>query len=118
MPMFSRLRAFTCVCLGFALMFLGNTADVYAQGVDSLVVIADAGEDVVYEVGDTVAAEFLARIDGFPESGVQLTIESTGIGNLTISGGGMTNVVGVVEVSGTLLVEEGAYISATWEEMG
>ena len=116
MPMFSRLRAFTCVCLGFALMFLGNTADVYAQGVDSLVVIADAGEDVVYEVGDTVAAEFLARIDGFPESGVQLTIESTGIGNLTISGGGMTNVVGVVEVSGTLLVEEGAYISATWEE--
>ena len=113
MKTFSRLSLFTLVCLGFALVLLGNTADVHAQD-PSLTVSGDTGEDTVYEVGESVSTEFFAQIGASPASGAKLTIMTNGIGNPSITGDATTDLFGKVTITGTILVKTGAYIEATW----
>ena len=111
MRIFSGLRVF--VFFGIVLLLVGSVTDVHAQG--NLNVIADAGE--IYEVGEHLAVVFSADIDGLAMVGVKLIIRHSGLGDV-VGSGGITNLLGQLTVMGTLLVEEGAYISATWVEAG
>ena len=115
MRIFSRLRVF--VSLAVVLLLVGSVTDVQAQG--NLQVSGDFGPNRVYDVGDTLVVVFTASAaDGDAVDGVKLTIRHSGLGNVTVSGGGITDLFGGLGVWGTLLVEEGAYISATWVEAG
>ena len=83
------------------------------QQLPSLEILED--REATYKVGDVVAATFFATINGDPASGVQLTItHSAGIGNIAISNGGITNVLGIVIVTGTIQSEAYAAITADW----
>ena len=109
MHTFSHLTTlFVFLCM--ILMFVGGIAD--AQGFPSLEIAGDTTR--VYAIGDTVEAVLVASIDGQPASGVQLTIESSGISDVVVSNDGITDVSGRVTVTGTIEGEY-AYISAEWE---
>lgn len=120
MKTFSRLSLFTLVSLGFALMLVGNTADVHAQAdVPALTV---AGDDAVYEVGDTVEVTFTAQIGTTPEPGIQLNIDTTEaedlLDNITISDVGVTRDstpgLGEVTVTGIAVAAGSGNIKAEW----
>ena len=119
MKTFSRLSLFTLVCFGFALMLLANTADVHAQDVPALKV---AGDNAVYEVGDTVEVVFTAQIGTTPQPGIKLEIDTTGaaalLDNITISDVGVTRTSapgpGEVTVIGTAAAAGSGNIKAEW----
>ena len=114
MRIFSRFYVF--VFFGIVLLLVGSVTDVQAQG--NLQVSRDFGPNRVYDVGDTLEVIFTATdADGKPVDGVKLTIRHSGLGDVTVSGGGITDLYGEVAVRGTLLVAKGAYISAAWVEM-
>ena len=119
MKTFSRLRLFTLVCLGIPLMFLGSIADVNAQ-ISTLEITGESNIDREYEVGDPVKAEFVAQTGGKFASGVKLNITTSGLKEVVVSNGGVTDAAGIVEVtakaSETALRLPGslAVISATW----
>ena len=85
--MFSRLSLFTLVCLGFAVMLIGNAAEVHAQQ-SSLIVSGDTGADKVYAKGESVKTVFVAQIGTLPAPGEKLTITYNGVTGATISNGG------------------------------
>ena len=114
MKTFSRLSLFTLVCFGLALMFFGNTADVHAQGIPSLQVQGDTGKDKVYAVGDSVVTEFIAQIGAALAPDEDITIMTNGIGTPSVTGVVKTDPFGRVVVTGTILIETGAYIEAVW----
>ena len=116
MKTFSRLNLFTLVCLGLAVMLVGNATDVYAQDVPALTV---AGDNAIYEVGDTVEVIFTAQIGAVPQAGVTLVINSTGasglLENITISNSGVTTGgTGEVVITGTAVTAGDGNIKANW----
>ena len=119
MKTFSRLNLFTLVCLGFAVMLVGNTAD--AQDETSLEVV---GATEVYEIGTTpVAVQFKAGTQDasgawtYPP-GITLKIESMGMNiTSTVPSSGMTGPGGILTVNG-IVTAEVAYVKATWEAEG
>ena len=79
----------------------------------SLEALADGAE---VAVGDTVEVIFVAEIDNLLASGVQLTIASSGISDVVVSNDGITDVLGRVTVTGTIVQAEDVHISARWVE--
>ena len=112
MQMLSRFYVF--MFLGVAFLFVSGTMDVHAQA--QLNAIADTGANKFYAVGDLVEVTFWTTVDGAAMPGVKLIIRHSGFGNMHSSG--ITNRFGHLTVTGTLLVEKGSYISATWVETG
>ena len=110
MSTYSGLRLF--VFLSIVLLFVGGAAD--AQVV-SLVVGGDIGPDFVYEIGDSVAVVFAAVIDDGPVAGIELVISHSGLGNVSVSNGGVTNALGIVTVEGVFTSPGHAFIRADWD---
>ena len=109
MKTFSRLSLFTLVCLGFALMLFGSTADGQVSGLE---VVGISGEDSTYRIGDTVETEFYATEDGAPAKGITLVITSSKLTGVPASA--VTNDSGVVKVEGIAAEIGIATISAEW----
>ena len=109
--MFSDFKKF--VFLGVFLAIVG-VADAQFP---SLEAIADTRG--VYQIGDFVQVVFFVDTGTGP-AGIELVIEHSGLGNVNVGNGSVitTNLQGVAVVTGMLLVEKGAYISATWVEAG
>ena len=115
MKTFSRLSLFILVCFGFAVMLIGNTADVHAQ-VPSLEIKGDTGQNKVYEVGASVTTEFFAKIGAAAAPNENITITTHGIGIPSVTGVVKTHpLTGGVEVTGTIQLKSGAYIQAEWK---
>ena len=109
MKTFSRLSLFTVICLGFAVMLLGSTADVHAQHTLSV-----TGNNQQYDEGETINISFAAAIDQERKSGVQLTItSSTNVNVTSISNSGITGPLGSVTVEAVGTPGEG-FIQARW----
>ncbi len=113
---FSRLSLLILMCAGCGLLFFVFPADLHAQNA-SLEFVRDAGADRVYEVGDTVEIVFIATLGGVPQANVVLRITTNGIGDLRISNGGRTDLLGLVRVTGKILLSD-AFIQAHWIEIG
>ena len=114
MKTFSRLSLFILVCFGFAVMLIGNTADVHAQ-VPSLEIQGATGQNEVYPVGASVTTEFYAKIGIAFAPNEDITITTHGIGSPSVTGVVKTNPVGRVSVTGTIELKKGAYIQAEWK---
>ena len=110
MKVFSSLKVF--IFLSVVLLFFVGVADVYAQK-ESLSV--QQGFPVEATIGDAIEATFLAQIDGEPAVGVQLTIQYSGIADVTVSNGGVTDFLGTVTVTGTLVSLVDVFVEARWE---
>ena len=117
MNTFLRLSLFTLVCLGFAVMLIGTTADVHAQNVPALEV---AGDDAIYEIGETVEVIFTTKRGAIPQAGIRLAIDIPQrtrnlLTSITISNGGVTaGGTGEVVITGTAVAEGTGNINATW----
>ena len=107
------------VCfLGVILLLAAGTVDVHAQNA-VLTISGDIGPDKVYQVGQAVEAIFTASDENRdPIEGVTLTITFSGLRDLTISNGGMTDAFGAVIVTGTIASDTGVYIQAVWPDEG
>ena len=114
MKTFSRISLFTIVCFGFALLLLGNTADVHAQQ-NGLEVAGITGLDTENPVGSTVTVTFTARKSGSGAGGVDLTITHSGLANVSVPNGGTvtTNPTGIARVRGTI-TDTDAWVKAEW----
>ena len=118
MKMFLRLGVF--VFLGIAFMLVGSTVHAQQEKLE----VYTAGGPAEYDIGDSVTVYFVVK----PAKAVTLSISALGVNITSISGatapflipGTYTTdaKVGALVVRGTLEQEVGAFISATWEEMG
>ena len=127
MRTFSMIKLFTIFCLSVLILLVGNTADVHAQK-PSFEVTGDTGEDRFYNVDDVIDTQFYALIDGLPRSNQKLAIEYVGLSEVTINdkevettnqgttyfAEGTTDRLGRVTVKGKIIIEQGAYVKATW----
>ena len=96
MKTFSRLSLFTLVCLSFAVMLVGNTAEVHAQ---EDITLSVTGLDQRYEIGKVIQIDFSALKNGVPLVGEALTITSTNNVNITSDRAPVTNAAGIVSVT-------------------
>ena len=118
MKMFLRLGVF--VFLGIAFMLVGSTVHAQQEKLE----VYTAGGQAEYDIGDPVEVTFVVE----PAKAVTLSISALGVNITSISGatapflipGTYTTdaKVGALVVRGTLEQEVGAFISATWEEIG
>ena len=115
--MFSRYKLSKFVFLGLVLMSFCIYTNVRSQE-GTLDVSSDVGVTKVYSVGDRVTAIFYILIDGEAVSGVKLIIQYSGLTDVTIRNGGVSNALGVVIVTGTITGEPKPYIRGEWVEQG
>lgn len=117
MKTFSRLSLFTIICLGFAVMLIGNTAE--AQQKTGLEVLGITGEDATYYVGDEVEATFFTSViaeddSQQPAPGITLQIIPDKVSGLPSSV--VTDTLGLATVKGIVTAAGTASISASWLE--
>ena len=108
MKTFLRLSLFVLVCLGFALVLVGQPAD--AQMSYELTIAGVTGAD--YKKDDTPTITYtLVDSNGVPQRGVTMNLVSTGVQILTP--GRVTNVVGHLEIQVKILSDVGASLQVT-----
>ena len=116
MKTFSRISLLFTLVLGFAVLLLGNTADVHAQQQEnSLEVAAITGLDQEHPIGSEVSVHFTAKIGVAPAAGVELTITHSGLANVSVPSGGTvaTSPTGRATVKGTI-TDQNAWVRAVW----
>ena len=116
MKTFSCLSLFTLVCFVFCLMLMGSIAK--AQDPELQVTSAE-GFDESAITGAPVKVKFRASVDGIGKAGVELMItSSTTIEIQSITNGGVTDALGVVEVEGEVLqANVPIWIQADWLQL-
>ena len=111
MRMFLGLRVY--VFLGVIFLFISGAA----EGQSPSLQILGADSSGEFEVGETAEVIFLTEMGGgVPAVGVKLAISYSGIGDVSISNNGITDVSGTVTVRGTILRVGNTYIEADWKE--
>ena len=117
MNTFSRLSIFTIVCLGFALMLVGNVAYVQAQADDPSLTVLSA--DTVYSLNDTVEVVFQANRGAQGAEGASLVVRASDhLGNVSPIGSVLAGAGGIVTVTATAAkvapATDRAWISLSW----